>query len=293
MKNFLFLGLMVLCLSCANKSSTQDKTDAVEQQSSTTYTVGNCQITTLSEGEGDGKIDILIGASPEILSQCAPDGTFPIATNAFLVRTPEKTILVDAGYGKQLFDNMLTQNVSPEQVDIILLTHAHGDHIGGLLRDGNVAFPNAELYMSQAEHDYWINNQENGEQAQAIIEAYKDKLHLFVPTDITSGGINILPEFRAIATPGHTPGHTVFLLESENDKVLIWGDLTHAMTVQMPYPEIAVTYDVDPELAIATRKQVLDFVAKQDIPVAGMHIVSPAIGHIVLDGNGYQYTEKR
>ena len=290
MKNLLFLGIAILCLSCANKTNPQETIEVnTNDQSTATFTVGACEIVTLSEGQFDGNTEILIGVSQEMLSQCAPAETFPMATNAFLVRTPENVILIDAGYGKKLFDNLLTCNVTPEQVNIILLTHLHGDHIGGLLRAGNVTFPNAELYVSQAENDYWMNLEEGGEQARAVLEAYKAKLHLFTPADIVSGGTNILPGFQAIATPGHTPGHTAFLLESDSQKIFIWGDLIHAMAVQMPYPEVAVTYDVDPELAITTRKQVLDYIAKQNIPVAGMHIPFHGIGRIVTEGSGYKF----
>ena len=293
-KYLLFLGIAILCLSCTNKSNPQKTLDVNDHdQTTTSWTVGACEIITLVESQHEGNTEILVGATQDMLSQCAPAGTFPMATNAFLVRTPENIILIDAGYGKKLFDNMLVFNVAPEQVNIILMTHLHGDHIGGLLRNSSIAFPNAELYISQKEHDYWINLEEGGEQAQAVIEAYQSRLHLFSPTDIASGGTNILPEFWAIAMPGHTPGHTAFLLESDNQKMFIWGDLTHAMAIQMPYPEVAVTYDVDPVLAIATRKQALDYMAKQNIPVAGMHIPFPGIGHIETKENGYLFDDSK
>jgi glyoxylase-like metal-dependent hydrolase (beta-lactamase superfamily II) len=93
-----------------------------------------------------------------------------------------------------------------------------------------------------------------------------------------------------LATYGHTPGHTSFLIESKESKLLIWGDLTHAMAIQMPYPQVAVTYDVNPEGAVQSRKAVLTYVSENHIPVAGMHIAYPAIGEIksISDG-GYQF----
>ena len=292
MKNILLLSIAIFLLPIMNLTNAQEQ-EKQEEEFIITFAVGSYEISTLSEGQQVRNSEILVDASAEILSQCIPEGNYSNATNAFLVRTQDKIILIDAGHGRKLFDNMLSRNVTAEKVDIILLTHMHGDHIGGLLQDGKVAFPNAELYLSQPEYDYWMSDQARGGgvQARAVIEAYKDKLHLFTPTEIETGGISLFSGFQAIATPGHTPGHTSFLFESEGEKMLIWGDLTHAMAVQIPYPEVAVTYDVDSKMAIETRKKVLDYVSKHKIPVAGMHIAFPAIGNITKDGNGYSFKE--
>jgi glyoxylase-like metal-dependent hydrolase (beta-lactamase superfamily II) len=255
------------------------------------FTMGNFEIITLSEGQQKSGSSILIDATPEILKQYAPDGTFPSACNAFLVKTADKTILVDAGFGRNLFDNLKSQNVNAEEVDIILLTHMHGDHIGGLLRDGKVAFPNAQLYIAKAEHDYWMNlDSRGGEQARNVIEAYKSKLHLFTPVDFANTSTELISGIQAIAAYGHTPGHTAYLLKSDNSQFLIWGDLTHAMAIQMPHPEISVTYDVNPDEAAITRKKVLEYVEKNKIPVGGMHIAFPAMGHIKASTTkGYEF----
>ncbi len=100
----------------------------------------------------------------------------------------------------------------------------------------------------------------------------------------------LLPGIYAIATYGHTPGHTSFLLESGKEKLLIWGDLAHAMAVQMPHPEISVTYDFDPRQAADIRKKMLEYVSKNNIPIAGMHIAYPAVGKISEKGSGYTFT---
>jgi glyoxylase-like metal-dependent hydrolase (beta-lactamase superfamily II) len=252
------------------------------------FTMGNFEITTLSEGQQKSGSSILIDATPELVKKYAPDGTFPSACNAFLVKALEKTILVDAGFGRNLFDNLKSQNVSAENVDIILLTHMHGDHIGGLLQNGKVAFPNAQLYIAQAEHDYWMNNA-RGEQARNVIEAYKNNLHLFTPVDLENTATELLSGICAVAAYGHTPGHTAYLLKSENSQFLIWGDIAHAMAIQMPHPEIAVTYDVNPKDAVQTRKKILEYVAKNKIPAGGMHIAFPAMGNIVQNGEGYEF----
>jgi Zn-dependent hydrolases, including glyoxylases len=265
-----------------------NKINAQEANNTFKFVTDNFEITTLSEVQQNGNSSILIDVNPEILKKYAPEGTFKNAVNAFLLKINNKNILVDAGFGRNLFDNLKSENVTAEQVDIILLTHMHGDHIGGLIKDGIIAFPNAELYVAQAEYDYWMNNA-NGEQARNILNIYKDKLRLFVPTEFEDSKTELLPNIQAIAAFGHTPGHTIFLLKSSNSQFLIWGDLTHAMAIQMPHPEIAVTYDVNPEQAVVSRKKVLDYVVKNKITVAGMHIAYPSIGNVNEDGNGYVF----
>ena len=266
-----------------------NKINAQETNNTFKFVTDNFEITTLSEVQQNGNSSILIDVNPEILKKYAPEGTFKNAVNAFLLKINNKNILVDAGFGRNLFDNLKSENVTAEQVDIILLTHMHGDHIGGLIKDGIIAFPNAELYVAQAEYDYWMNNA-NGEQARNILNIYKDKLRLFVPTEFEDSKTELLPNIQAIAAFGHTPGHTIFLLKSPSSQFLIWGDLTHAMAIQMPHPEIAVTYDVNPEQAVISRKKVLDYVAKNKITVAGMHIAYPSIGNVNEDGEGYIFS---
>jgi len=263
---------------------------AQELPSVFTYKIGNNTISLLSESQQKANPGILIGATDAILKEYAPDGTIPNAMNAFLLQTPDKNILFDTGMGRKLFENLETLGVPAEKVDIVIITHMHGDHIGGMLKGDNKAFPNAEVYLPQPEHDYWTNQEiinqlpENRRgsflNAIKVVETYKDKLHLFVPDQLGGKSNPILKGIQGIAAYGHTPGHTVFLVEAGNEKLLVWGDVTHAMAIQMPHPEIAVTYDVNPEDAIKARKEILEYVEKHQIPIAGMHIAFPGMGQI-------------
>ncbi len=265
--------------------SAQTKTNAMF-----TYKVGTFEVTVLPEIQQSVGSNILINATPEMVKECSTDGTFPNAVNAFLVRTPEKNILIDAGFGRKLFENLQTLGIKPEEINIVLLTHMHGDHIGGLLKDEKATFPNADIYLAKAEYDYWMSDKAKNPNARKVLEIYKSKLHFITPQELEQKPANeILSGFEAIAAYGHTPGHTAYLIESNKEKILIWGDLAHAMAIQMPYPQVAVTYDVNPEQATASRKKVLEYISKNHIPIAGMHIAFPAMGQIERKGSGYLY----
>ena len=264
---------------------------AVNEETVITFAIGSYQISTLSEGGGNGKADMLSGTTDDMLKKYLPDGTFKIQTNAFLVKTGDKNILIDAGYGERnLSDNLNSLDVTEDKIDIILLTHMHGDHIGGLLKDGKAVFPNAELYVSQAEHDYWIST-DNNANIQNIFEAYKSKLHLFEPADLGSDKQNLFPGFQGIKAYGHTPGHTVFMIESDGSRMLVWGDITHAMDIQIPCPEVTISFDVDPAKAKESRAKILEYVAKNKIRIAGMHIMFPSVGDVRSGSEGvYTFT---
>jgi glyoxylase-like metal-dependent hydrolase (beta-lactamase superfamily II) len=251
--------------------------------------VGEYAVYLLSEGQQKGNTGVLIGATPEMIAKAIPDGTFPNAMNTFLIRTPDKNVLVDTGFGRLLFQHLDSLGLNADEIGDILITHLHGDHIGGLLKNGQILFPNAKIYISQPEYDYWVKS--NNQQALNVLNAYKDRLILFPPNEWTNIRTTLLPGIFPVATYGHTPGHVSFLIQSGKEKFLIWGDLTHAMAIQMPYPQVAVSYDVNPDDAIRSRETVLKYVSENRIPIAGMHIAHPGMGWVQsLAGGGYLFT---
>ena len=294
---FLLSFLVVASIAIGNRAQ------SAEMSSVQTMQIGKYEVSVLNEKESEGDHYNLVGASSEDIKKYIPGEKYPSSTNAFLVRTPNSVLLVDTGYGTKLFQNMEALGVKPEDIDAVFLTHMHGDHIGGLLRDGKTTFPKAKLYLAQKESDYWMNR-ENMKKAPAgrrsgfqksidTLAAYKGRTELFTPGEITKKGNEILPGIRASAAYGHTPGHTAFIVESEGKQLLIWGDLTHAMAIQMPLPNVGVVYDVDLPMAIATRETYLDFIAGEKMPVAGMHIPMPGMGTLKRDPgtpNGYIFT---
>lgn len=294
-KTEMLFALLLLMILPVYQLNAQEKKENV-----ITFDIGSLVVTLLSEGQRQGKTDILIGATEEMLKQTVPDGTFPNAVNAFLVEMGDKTILFDTGYGRELFNNLEAYGKAVADIDVIMLTHMHGDHIGGLLRNEGKSFPSATIYIPKPEYDYWMcdeamlkqpeNRRSSFINARNVIDAYKDKLQIFVPGTIDETN-ELLPGIRSIAAYGHTPGHTGYMLESGGSKIFIWGDLTHAMAIQMPYPEVAVTYDTDPAEAVKSRQQLLGYLSDNNIQIAGMHIQFPAIGDVRKNkSNGYDFT---
>jgi len=251
---------------------------AATAQNTFTHKTTTAEVILLSEGQREGGLNILIGASPEIIAEVAPSNTYPSATNAFLIRTKSgKNILVDAGYGRELFTGLQSVGVKPESIDAILITHLHGDHIGGLLRDGKPAFPNAKLMMSKLEA------QSANENTRNTMGQYE--LVTFEPGE--QAPVVVFDDVKAMANYGHTPGHTVYFI----DNMAIWGDMTHAMAFQMPYPRVAVTYDSDAGAAVASRLKMLEYLVANDYIVGGMHIAYPGIGTLKSNGKyGYVFT---
>jgi glyoxylase-like metal-dependent hydrolase (beta-lactamase superfamily II) len=283
MKNKVILFTTIIMTAISAKSQSRENIFSVN--------TGDYKVHLLSEGQQQGNKGILIGATPEMIEEYIPDGTFPNAVNTFLIQTPDKNILVDTGFGRLLPGNLEKLGLQNESIDVILLTHMHGDHIGGLLKDNQIVFPNIRLYISKPEYDYWLN--ENNEGALKVLKAYKNQIVLFEPGKLENTTDELLPGIKAIAAYGHTPGHTAYLIQSNDEKLLIWGDLTHAMAIQMPYPQVAVTYDVDPQQATQSREAILKYVSKNKIRIAGMHIAYPAIGDIhPLFNGGYEFAPR-
>jgi len=253
------------------------------------FQVGSSTVTLLSEGQRTSNMNVLVGATEEMVKQAIPDGTYPSATNVFLVEFAGKVILIDAGLGKKTIENLELCKKKADQVDAIFLTHLHGDHIGSLVLDNVKSFPKAKLYLAKPEYDYYVNEEilkglpENRRgdvmNMRKLFETYKDQLVIFTPNEIDNAK-ELIPGLKGVAAYGHTPGHTGYLLESEGEKLLFWGDLTHAMAIQMPFPEVALAYDSDVPKAIETRKKLLSYLSENYIRVAGAHIQFPGIGSL-------------
>ena len=266
------------------------------------FDMGSISISLLSEGQGQGGTNILIGATDEMVKTVIPEGTFPIATNAFMIEADGKILLIDAGLGQKTIDNIAVYGKKVSDIDAILITHFHGDHIGSLMINGQKGYPNAVLYVSKPEYDYYMNDAEMNAlpennrsaftSARNIFNAYKDKLVIFMPNEIENA-TELLPGIKGVAAYGHSPGHVGYLVESDGKKIFFWGDLAHAMAIQMPYPEVAVTYDTDLVKAVESRLKLLKYIVENEIVVAGAHIPYPGIGDFGKQiSEGYNFVLK-
>jgi glyoxylase-like metal-dependent hydrolase (beta-lactamase superfamily II) len=213
--------------------------------------------------------------------------------NAFLVNTGTKLILIDSGAGSlygsccgHLIDNLRASGYQPEQVDEVLLTHLHADHVGGIAPGGAIAFPNAIIRSSKIDADYWLNDaNENAAQAflRPMFEGDKASLKPYIAIgryQPFSGDQEIEPGIRAISAPGHTPGHTSYSVESRGQKLLVWGDIVHVAPIQFPDPSVTVKYDNNEDQAEKEREQVFADAAKQHYWIGAAHISFPGLGHI-------------
>jgi glyoxylase-like metal-dependent hydrolase (beta-lactamase superfamily II) len=245
------------------------------------YKVGNIEVITMVENRGNGRSSVLVNPDPANIQKYLPGGTYQSETNTFLVKTPNNIILVDTGFGTTLFDNLKVLGVSPNQIDTVLITHSHGDHVNGLQKDGKALFPNAKVYVSSLEKLFWDNT--NG---KMILAPYGNNVQTFSPHDLGTNFPDLVPGIKAIAAFGHTQGHTMFMVSSEGKQLLIWGDLVHVEDIQIPVPDQSVRYDSDPVEAANMRKFVLEYVSANNIPVAGMHLRYPAIANITANGEG-------
>jgi len=265
--------------------------------------IGDIEITPISDGPFPAPLDSFVEferAEVERLSGRRIDETVILPVNSYLLNLGPKWALVDTGCGPtmgpqlgQVPKNLRALGVAPEAIDYVLLTHIHPDHALGLTdATGRAVFPNAELIVHEEEAAFWLDrNQATGAterirrnigKAKATTAPYRDRMRR-----VRDG--EALPGVSASLLPGHTPGHTGWHIHSGPEGVLIWGDVVHLAAVQIPRPEAALVFDVDPQAARQTRRSTFDRVAADRLRIAGAHLDFPGFGYIVRRGTGYRY----
>ena len=270
------------------------------------FMLGDFEITEISDGTIDLPVDQLLKESPQ-KTQAALEKTFlkaPLETsvNAFLINTGKRLILVDAGAGTlfgptlgKLASNIRASGYKLEDVDDVLVTHLHPDHVGGLSVKGVVQFPNATVHAVKQEADYWLSQQnlDNAPQdakgffqgAMASVNPYVKarKLALF------EGAVEVVPGVTSLASPGHTVGHTSYVVRSQGQELLIVGDLIHVPAVQLAHPEVTIAYDTDDAGAATSRAKVFTDAARSSVLVGASHMPFPGVGHLTRTGKSYQW----
>lgn len=270
--------------------------------------LGNFEVTALYDGAIDLDEKLLKNIAKRdvqrlLARQFLQGPAVQTAVNAYLINTGSHLILVDAGaaslFGPGLghvAGNLRAAGYAPEQVDLVLLTHLHGDHVNGLVTDdGQRAFVNADIWSAQADNDFWLSEEIAAmapADAQAFFKMSRDAAAPYKAAgrwQTFAGDRELAPGVASVGSHGHTPGHTSFMFESNGQRLLILGDLVHNHAVQFARPDVAFEFDVDPAQAVATRRQIFARAVKDRLLVAGMHLPFPGIGHVRKEKKGYAW----
>ena len=198
-----------------------------------------------------------------LIEELGVEEGIPSSLCAFFVRKDGKNILFDSGNGaddSQLIPTLESIGINPEDIDYVFITHLHGDHIGGMVKDGAAVFANATVFLNKDEYDGWGNVDES-----PMGQAYGESIKLFTDADTLPCGI------QAIKAYGHTPGHTMYRI----DDIVIAGDLMHATALQLENPESCARFDMDKEKSAQTRKSALESFKEEGLKVYGMHFPDP------------------
>ena len=263
--------------------------------------IGDITVTTLSDGVLSAPLDVVLGMDKAETERLAGrKDHVPISVNAFLLERAGRWALVDTGSGNtmgptlgKLPDNLRAVGVAPDKIETIFLTHLHPDHSNGLVDDaGEAIYPNAEVILHETEAAFWLDRDpstsENERISRNIAKAavttapYRKRMR-----PVRDG--EVMPGVSAMLLPGHTPGHTGWFIQSGSESLLIWGDIVHLAAIQVPRPDTGLIYDVDPQMACATRKRMFDRVAADKLRIGGAHLDFPGFGYIVRDGTGFGF----
>lgn len=270
--------------------------------------IGSFTVTSLPDGFGERpQVEGFVRNASVAQVQAAlaeaglPIDKITIPFTAFLVDTGSRRLLFDAGNGSfgaptsgRLLQSLATTGLTPAQIDTVVVSHFHGDHINGLRgKDGQFVFPEARVVVPAPEWAWWMDDArmdalpENARggflAARRVFGPIADRVQRFEP------GAELLPGIRSLPAFGHTAGHSVFMIESGGDKLLYWADTTNIAALFVRHPDWAVVFDADPEAARRTRRQIMELAVRESALVAGYHLPQPAIGRLVPRGSGYDF----
>lgn len=305
--NFIHLKLL-LFLVFMGQSVGSDAQPTSDQPGHYVVRMGATQVIALSDGTVPiSATELLHGDESNtvqrLLRRAYLSNPVEISINTFLIQSGGRLILIDAGsgelfgpaHGGKLINSMKTAGFDPKAVTDVLITHVYRDHSGGLSRQGKPLFPNATVHINQKEIDYWRNYVvENKEESSSIsangpvflaLKPYVDagKVKTF------TGDREVVAGIKTMEITGHIPGHTVFVLESEGEKMVFWGDLIHIAAVQLHQPSMANEFDFDQKRAARQRIKAYNEAAQAGYLIAADHISFPGIGRIGRQGNTFTW----
>jgi glyoxylase-like metal-dependent hydrolase (beta-lactamase superfamily II) len=269
--------------------------------------LGDFEITALSDGSVALPVDkLLTNIKPAAIKKALDKNRLasPLETsvNGYLINTGAKLVLVDTGaaglFGPtlgKLANSLKAAGYQPEQVDEIYITHMHPDHVGGLMAGDKMVFPNATVRADKHDADFWLS-QANLDKAPAdskgFFQGAMASLNPYVKADkfkAFEGNTDLVPGVKAQANYGHTAGHTIYVVESKGQKLVLWGDLMHVAAVQFETPSATMAFDSDSKAAAAQRKKAYAEAAKQGYYIGAAHLSFPGIGRLRAQGTGYVF----
>lgn len=260
---------VLLASSCGNANARDAQNTAKGHEGVSVMTVDSLTLTAIRDDDGSKRMPnkLFYGeADSAKVERLSPGGSVASSVSCFLVETQGKLVLFDTGNGAErggrLLDRLASVGVAPGDIDILVLTHFHGDHIGGMMKSGQPVFTRAEVYVPEAECQAWLAmSNKNAKMVMDAMAAYGDRVHRFVYSEALPLGIT------PMAAPGHTPGHTVYRM----GRLLIAGDLMHGFDLQIQDLDICPDYDMNPRQAAETRKKYVEYARQNRLFVAGMH----------------------
>jgi len=266
------------------------------------FRVGGLEVTGFSDGILKTSLDFVVGMErpqADALVGGTTDGSLFIPVNNFLFRRGAATVLIDAGAGNTMQPTLgkLPANLKAAGIDLadvthIVITHIHPDHANGLVDDAGAAiYPNAEILVHAQEFDFWMAENDGSEPDKVKRTRTRNRINLkpyLARVRRMQEGEEVVACSPMLA-PGHSPGHTCWRIGSGRDAFVAWGDLVHFSAIQISHPNVAVTYDLDPDLARKSRLRMLDMFATDRLAVAGAHVNAPGFGYLERKGTGYAF----
>ncbi|MFO1475973.1 MAG: MBL fold metallo-hydrolase [Verrucomicrobiota bacterium] len=238
--------------------------------------------------------------------QFLPADHLALSVNVLVVKSADGVQLFDGGAGGsmgpsagRLVAGLARIGIAPGEVKTVFVTHAHPDHIAGLLQENHPVFPSARIVASKTEVDFWTGAApdlsgtrlppEMRAQAAASIKGLLNNLS---PALDLKGPGKVASNVELIASPGHTPGHALFLVSEGDDKLMVIGDIVHAWALQFAHPEWTMAFDTDPKQAIATRRKFFQQLASDRMAVSAYHLPFPGLGHVRTAGKDFEWAAR-